>query len=135
MISALDTNVLLDVLIPNPTWYGASLAAIESAARDGSLVVCEIVYAELCGHFSAQADLDAFLHENRIRLDRLSPPALFAASQAWRQYRLHGGKRDRILPDFLVGAHARLQASRLVSRDGEFYRRYFEGLVVAGPES
>ena len=57
----------------------------------------------------------------------------FAASEVWRQYRIAGGRRERILPDFLIGAHAVHEASQLISRDAGFYRQYFSGLAVEDP--
>lgn len=133
MISALDTNVLLDILVPDKRFYERSLAAIQAAADEGSLAICDLVYAELCGHFRSQRECDRFLEENRIAVERLSRQAMWQAAEAWRQYRRAGGRRDRILPDFLIGAHARCQASRLVSRDRGAYRRYFQDLDVVDP--
>jgi predicted nucleic acid-binding protein len=51
----------------------------------------------------------------------------------WRAYRSAGGSRQRIISDFLVGAHASVQASRLATRDRGFYRRYFDDLIVVEP--
>ncbi len=133
MISALDTNVLFDVLIPNPSWFKQSLVAIQRAASAGSLVICDIVYAELSAQFQTMRECDAFLAENHIRVERISREALFDGAEAWRSYRKSGGKRDRILPDFLVASHARLQASALVTRDSGFYRKHFADLVIVDP--
>jgi hypothetical protein len=38
MITALDTNILLDILGPNERFYDLSAEALERAANDGSLV-------------------------------------------------------------------------------------------------
>jgi len=35
------------------------------------------------------------------------------AGQAWKQYRLNGEKRDRVIADFLIGVHAMKQCDRL----------------------
>ena len=67
MITAIDTNVLLDILVPNEQFYDASARALEDAASAGSLVISDIVYAELCIHFEIQRDCDAFLESNQIR--------------------------------------------------------------------
>lgn len=133
MISALDTNVPLDILTPNPEWFERSLKCIQSAAGRGSLALCDPAYAELCAHFRVQAECDAFLAENDIRVERIDRESAFAASEAWRLYRRAGGRRERILPDFLIGAHALRQAGCLISRDAGFYRQYLRGLEVIEP--
>ncbi len=133
MITAIDTNVLLDVLAPNPEYFERSVQALEEAARAGSLVVCNLVYAELCVHFQRRADCDQFLEENDIRVEPLTREASFLASRLWRTYRQEGGKRSRILTDFLVGAHAQIQASQLLSRDRGFYKEIFRTLPLVDP--
>jgi predicted nucleic acid-binding protein len=133
MITAIDTNVLLDVLLPNEDFCEAAMAAMEESATAGSLVMCDIVYAELCIHFATQQECDAFLTANQIRVEALNRTAHFAASRVWREYRRQGGSRTRILADFMVGAHAQLQATRLLSRDRGFYRKLFPSLKLVDP--
>ena len=133
MITAIDTNILLDILVPNEDFYEASADALQEAATEGSLVVSDIVYAELCIHFETQRESDTFLESNEIRVQALSRQAHFLASRAWRTYRRQGGKRTRILADFLVGAHAQKQATRLLSRDRGFYRNLFPSLDLRDP--
>jgi predicted nucleic acid-binding protein len=100
MITAVDTNILLDVLATNERFYEASANALQDAANEGSLVISDIVYAELCIHFETQGDWDAFLRSNETRVQTLTREAHFLASRAWRTYRQRGGKRTRILADF-----------------------------------
>jgi hypothetical protein len=82
-----------------------------------------------------QSDCDRFLQENDIRVESLTREASFLASRLWRSYRQAGGKRARILSDFLVGAHAQQQASRLLTRDRSFYREIFRSLALIDPTS
>ena len=133
MITAIDTNVLLDVLIPNDEFFGRSLRAVDEAAVQGSLVVCDLVYAELCIHFQSQRECDEFLDATEIRVEPLDRAAHFMASRIWRKYRQQGGPRSRILADLLVGAHAQTQANRLLSRDRGFYGKLFPSLQVLDP--
>jgi len=133
MITAVDTNILLDILVPNENFYEASAVALQDAAGDGLLVVCDIVYAELCIHFETMRECDAFLEDNEIRVQALTRDAHFLASRVWRLYRQQGGRRTRILPDFLIGAHAEKQATRLLSRDRGFYRKLFPSLKLDEP--
>lgn len=135
MITAIDTNVLLDILLPDERFFSASSRALEQAATKGSLVICDLVYAELCVHFKSQSECDEFLADSDIRVEPLSRAASFAASRVWRAYRMQGGKQTRILADFLIGSHARIQASCLLSRDRGFYRSTFPSLVVLDPAS
>ena len=133
MISAIDTNILLDILIPNEKFYDASARAIEESASSGSLVICDFVYAELCIHFATQRECDGFLRDNEIRVEPLFREAHFRASRAWRTYRQQGGQRTRILADFLIGAHAQTRATRLVSLDRSFYKKFFPSLSLIDP--
>jgi hypothetical protein len=41
--------------------------------------------------------------------------------------------REHLIPDFLIGAHALVQADALLSRDRGFYRRYFSKLKILDP--
>lgn len=36
----------------------------------------------------------------------------------------------RLVPDFLIGAHAQLRGGRLLTRDRGFYRRFFSKLRI-----
>lgn len=135
MITAIDTNILLDILVPNQEFYEASASALQEAVSEGSLVICDLVYAELCIHFETQRECDAFLESTEIRVQDLTRQSHFHASRAWRMYRQQGGKRTRILADFLIGAHAQNQASRLLSRDRGFYRRLFPSLDLRDPSA
>jgi len=133
MITAIDTNVLLDILVPNEAFFDRSANALQQATSVGSLVISEIVYAELSIHFETRQDCDSFLDATGIRVQPLTREAHFAAGRAWRTWRKQGGKRTRILPDFLIGAHASVQASRLLSRDRGFYRSLFPSLTLIDP--
>ncbi|HLW77142.1 MAG TPA: type II toxin-antitoxin system VapC family toxin [Bryobacteraceae bacterium] len=134
MITAIDSNVLLDViLLPQQKFYEASADALESAAALGPLIICDVVYAEICGHFATQPECDFFLEGNEIRVESLKRAALFLASRAFRAYRRQGGRRTHALPNFFIGAHAQLQATRLLSRDRGLYRKYFPALKLLDP--
>jgi len=135
VITAIDTNILLNVLLPNEEFYESSARALQDAAAQGSLVICDIVYAELCIHFDARRHCDEFLEDTGVLVHSLMRESHFAASRAWRTYRRQGGTRTRILADFLIGGHAQNQATQLLSRDRGFYRKLFPSLKLRDPST
>jgi hypothetical protein len=46
-----------------------------------------------------------------------------------------GGRRGRIVPDFLIAAHAQLHADRLLAHNRGFYRDYFAKLNLWDPSA
>lgn len=53
------------------------------------------------------------------------------AGVTWKKYRSAGGKRGRVIADFLIGAHAASQCDRLLTRDRGCYEKYFTGLIIS----
>ena len=62
-----------------------------------------------------------------------SQESCVVAAKYWRQYREKGGKRQRILADFLIGSHAQTFADVLLTRDSGFFRKYFQDIEVVIP--
>jgi len=135
LITALDTSVLLDVFAPDPVFLDRSRAAIQSAFANGALVICEPVYAELASRFATQGELDRVLNESAIRVEEVGKEAAFVAGRIFRSYKNSGGSRERIITDFLIGAHALQISANLLTRDRGFYRDYFKGLNVVDPSA
>lgn len=133
MITAVDTNVLLDIFTNDPTYGSRSLAVLRACLAEGPLIACEVVWAELVAAFGTPDGADQALDAIPVACEPLGRVAATRAGVAWREYRRSGGPRERVIADFLVGAHAVEQADRLLTRDRGFHRLAFAGLVIVDP--
>jgi len=133
VISAVDTNVLLDVFRSDPRYLSTSLAALHEAVAEGHLVACEVVWSEITAAFPSPEAAREALDSIPLQFSPLTMEAALKAGTHHAAYRRRGGARDRMVADFLIGAHAQLQADRLLTRDRGFYRAYFQDLTVLDP--
>ena len=133
MITAVDTNVLLDVFTADPRFGPASVSAIRRCRAEGSLVACDVVWAEVAAAFDDPTAAANALDGLEVEYDEIDRDAAMAAGLAWRRYRSTGGTRRRILPDLIIGAHAAARAERLLTRDRGFYRSSFRDLTILDP--
>ena len=103
MKSAVDSSLLFDIV------KGAPGAA---AAQTALAAACQI-------------DHDPLSMESALEAARIMRIAHGSARNK--------GPRERVAPDFLIGAHALVQADALLTTDAGFFRHYFEGLNVVSP--
>ncbi len=133
MITAVDTNVLLDVFGADAKFGEASAEAVRRCLGEGALMACEVVWAETATAFPNSEKFRRVMADLGVAFAAISEAAAVKAAEAWRRYRARGGRRARIASDFLIGSHALGAADRLLTRDRGFYRQYFAGLKVLDP--
>ena len=132
MVTAADSSVLLDVIFDDPAHARTSAAALRDARAQGTLIISECVVAEI-GPALESEQLTELLRDWEIRFVPSTLESATLAAEIFRRYLTRGGRRGRIVPDFLIAAHAQLHADRLLARDRGFYRDYFAKLDLWDP--
>ena len=133
MITALDTSVLLDLLIDDPRFGESSERALRIARSKGRLIVCEAVIAEIRPALKSAEEVCAFLEDVGIEYEPCTIESATLAGTIYASYLRNRGKANRVLPDFLIAAHAMTLADALLARDRGYYREYFKDLLVMDP--
>lgn len=98
------------------------------------MIINPVVYAELSVRFDRIEDVDATLKGAAINLLEIPTAALFLAGKAFQRYRAPGGKRNGVLPDFFIGAHAAVLRLPLLTRDISRHRAYYSTVALIAPQ-
>ncbi|RYD26425.1 MAG: PIN domain-containing protein [Verrucomicrobiaceae bacterium] len=132
MRTALDSSVVILLQRPQPGWEKWREVLIAASAQ-GPLLISPVVFAECsAGYPTTEAALREF-RLIQIDFDPLGPEAAHLAGQTFIRYRREGGPRQHLIPDFLVAAHAAVQADRLMAIDRSYLRRYFPNVLLLAP--
>jgi hypothetical protein len=134
MRTALDTNILSALWSGEPT-VDRIVEHLASAKSEGALLVCPAVYSESLAHPTiSEAGVRNFFDSTGVQID------LHLREEVWHmagmRYGLYAARRRkavaqqprRIVADYIIGAHALLQADRLMTLDPGAYRRDFPEL-------
>jgi predicted nucleic acid-binding protein len=133
MRTAIDTSVLIQIQRHQFEW-DRWRDLLDRAAQEGQLLVCPVVFAECApGYPSAEVALREF-DSIQVRFDSLSPESCHLAGETFVRYRRQGGPRVHLIPDFLIAAHAAMQADRIAAIDRGYFRAYFPDLAMVAPE-
>lgn len=160
MITAIDTNILLDILGNDPEFGDRSTELLEKQSNLGSFIISPIVYSELLVFFLKQQEtktaiskLEEFLRDFDIEILDFTREDFNLAAQVWQSFSgmkqiicpKCGAKnqfkckkcgsqifwRNHLITDFLIGAHAQNHAGLLATRDIGYYKRYFKVRTIS----
>ena len=136
---AIDTSVLID-LLGDDAMADAAEGCVRDALAHGPVVLCDVVVSEITAGLGHGAEIMDVVEEMGMRFLAVERRSAIRAGEMQRRYkqRLRSGSAapaiERTVPDFIVGAHALLQCSALITRDAGFFRDYFKGLKVIVPK-
>lgn len=133
MITAVDSSVLLDVLVGDASFGEVSATALRRVRSEGGLIVCESVVAEVRPALASDAEFHEMIDDLGIQFTPASRESAILAGKSFAIYLSRGGRRGWVIPDFLIGAHAQIHAERLLARDRGYLRDYFRDLAVLDP--
>jgi predicted nucleic acid-binding protein len=136
MRTAIDCNIISAI------WSGEESASrvlvqLGKAKLEGALLISPFVFAELLAYPRAtELFVREFLENAGVIVDYRLDERIW--SEAGLRYARYGARRRqatgegtrRILADFLIGAHALVQAERLLTLDPERYRQDFPELLL-----
>ena len=132
---AIDSSVIVDLLSNDPATAEGAENSLRHSLSIGPVVVCDVVLAEITTALRDGAQALGVLEEMGIGYVAVESRSAVRAGEMQRRYRQRGGLRQRTVPDFVVGAHALLQCTALITRDAGFFRDYFKGLKVIVPKA
>ena len=128
-----DSNIILDVLTEDPTWFSWSSTTLAYEADTNRLIINPIIYAEISIRFATIEELEEVLDPLVFRKEPIPWEAAFLAGKVFLKYKRRGGSKTTPLPDFFIGAHALVAGVPLLTRDRKRYRRYFPNLHLIAP--
>jgi predicted nucleic acid-binding protein len=134
--TAIDTNVISAIW----SWESSAESAtakLGEAKTKGALLVAPFVFAELLAYPGAsEAYVRGFLEATGVTVDTKiaeqvwTEAGLRFARYSTRRRKATGEGPRRLLTDFLIGAHALVQADRLLTLDPKVYRQDFPELLL-----
>ncbi|MEQ1685413.1 MAG: type II toxin-antitoxin system VapC family toxin [Burkholderiaceae bacterium] len=138
---AIDSSVLID-LLGEDARAGAAELSLRDALAHGPVVLCDVVVSEITAGLGHGAEIMDVVEEMGMSYLPVERKSAIRAGEMQRRYKQRlrtlgqtSPTLQRTVPDFIVGAHALLQCSALITRDAGFFRDYFKGLKVIVPKA
>ena len=128
-----DSSTLIALLTDEATADWAQ-NTLDAARPVGGVFINQIVFSEICALFESEDAVNSLL-DGVVDLVELNLPCAFPAGKASRLYKSRGGKKERMLPDFLIAAHAASLGWTLVTNNPGDVRHYFPNLKIVHPRA
>jgi predicted nucleic acid-binding protein len=100
---------------------------------ENPLAACDVVWSEVAPLFDSARALRSSMAQIGVHFSPLDEGDCFAAGRLFADYRKRGGSRPRMIPDFMIAAHAIEHGSGLATADDDFMRAHFPRLKIIKP--
>lgn len=133
--ACLDTSALIALLNNNEAAHPAVLREFQRYKSSGMVFITEVVFAEASAGMNSAEELRLALDELGISDLSANDDGLFSAGQVFKSYRRSKGtgKKDGVLPDFMIGAVAEAKGVALITLNDRDFVNKFETLAVINP--
>ena len=133
--ACLDTSALIALLNETEDAHVAVLREFQKYKSTGMVFITEVIFAEASAGMSSATELRLALDELGIADLSANDEGLFSAGQMFKDYRRSKGtgKKDGVLPDFMIGAVAKARGVALITLNDRDFVNRFNDLAVINP--
>jgi predicted nucleic acid-binding protein len=141
---SLDSSILISHLAGDAHKDEVLLAVAELRRRKAEVFFPLLCYAEVWTGVELARDAEKkeqaatsladLIHANRLMVVADNVEIAKAAARAQADYRRRGGRREALIPDFLIGANAAYYSGRLLTTNPRDFLRSFSDLEVLTPK-
>lgn len=133
--ACLDTSALIALLNDDEEAHTAVLREFQRYKSSGMVFITEVVFAEASAGMDSAEELRLALDELGISDLQANDDGLFSAGQVYKAYRQSKGtgKKDGVLPDFMIGAVAYARGVALITLNDRDFVNKFKDLSVVNP--
>jgi predicted nucleic acid-binding protein len=132
-VHLVDSSTLIAILTDETSaeWAENTLNRLRPM---GGVFINQIVFSEICALFDSAREAEDLL-SGVVERVALNWHSAWPAGRAYRLYKSRGGKKPRMLPDFLIAAHADSLGWALITNNPSDVRNYFPNLKLISPSS
>jgi predicted nucleic acid-binding protein len=136
MTTFVDTAIVIYLLDEKSEFHKWSVDALNSAKKQGPVIIPDIAYSELSIGLPSKEATDRAISELALERFPCSDQSLFRAGRAFQKYKQeNAGPKNNVLPDFLIGAQAECEKSPLLTNNEEDFVGYFPKITLICPKT
>ena len=132
MMVAVDSSALI-AIFKNERTGGKWLEFLLQLRLENQLTACDVVWSEVAPLFGNLEALTKNMSALGVAFSPLDETAAFEAGRLFANYRRRGGSRGRMIPDFMIAAHAMRHRASLATAESDFINSQFPRLKILQP--